>query len=244
MASAAEFAYARARIGARHGLRLQGADWKALESAHSLSHYLEQARATYLRRFLTQIGSDLDEHAIERVLRREASSYAEEVAAFAPSRWRPAISWLGTLALLPLAGGLAAGAAPPEWLADDPLLAAKLPQAPKTFRLGWRAGNRPAQDWLRRWRECWPRSNSSAPELTRLVAQIQRALSAERRDGALSGRHRSKVARLLTRSFRTHGASPIAIVCHVALTLLDIERLRGALARRRLFGPDETRASV
>src|SRR5271166_2438276 len=83
MRSVAEFAYAQASIEARHGERLQDVDWKMLESAQSLSRYLERARSTSLKRFLTQISPDLSAHAIERVLRSEAVLYVGEIATWA-----------------------------------------------------------------------------------------------------------------------------------------------------------------
>src|SRR5208282_3281592 len=87
MRSVAEFAYAQARIEARHGERLQDVEWKMLESAQSLSRYLERARSTSLKRFLTQISPDLSAHAIERVLRSEAVLYVGEIATWARRRF-------------------------------------------------------------------------------------------------------------------------------------------------------------
>ncbi len=73
MRSRAEFAFAQTRLQARHGERLTDADWRALESAQSPDRYLEQARATSLRRFVARIDAGMDSHAIERALRAAAS---------------------------------------------------------------------------------------------------------------------------------------------------------------------------
>ncbi|HKN30833.1 MAG TPA: hypothetical protein VJY34_24360 [Roseiarcus sp.] len=256
MRSVAEFAYAQARIEARHGERLQDSDWKNLESAQSLSRYLELARSTSLKRFLAQVGPDLSAHAIERVLRREAALYVGEIAAFAPRRWRPAIAWLAALPLLPLVEGLGERASPPDWLSDDATLgtlSASGTDAPDAVvrRLARLVddGAAPAEigcRWLRRWRALWPNGDAAAADLGRLVGETLRALaSAGGRQEAAGGQSfRGDLGRALTRFFRSHVASPVALVCHVGLVLIDVERLRGGLARRSLFGADEERIAA
>jgi hypothetical protein len=222
MGHPSEFAYAQARIQSRHGQRLGERDWKTLESARSLPSYLERARSTAMAQFLAEIGPESQPHAVERNIRHGAARYAAEVASFAPNRWRPAIAWLGALARLPVLDGLAAGAAPPSWASDDPAL------GDRQEAVGAR--------WLRQWRRLWPKGDASSAELSRLVAQSMRAIEA---GGASGGTSREPLRRLLTRTFRSHGASPLAMIAHIGLALLDIERLRGGLIRRRLFTVEE-----
>ncbi len=254
--SVAEFAYAQARIEARHGERLQDADWKTLESAQSLSRYLELARSTSLKRFLAQIGPDLSAHAVERVLRREAGNYAGEVAAWAPRRWRPAIAWIAVLPLLPLAERSDEGASLPLWASEDAALgalaAAGTEAADPVVRGLARLrgdGAAPAEigrRWLRRWRALWPQGDSAGADLGRLVSETGRAHAAAggRQEATRGPAFRGDLGRTLTRFFRSHVASPVALVCHVGLVLIDLERLRGGLVRRNLFGAEEERIAA
>jgi len=249
--SVAEFAYAQARIEARHGERLQDADWKALESAQSLSRYLELARSTALKRFLIPIGQDFPTHAVERLLRGEAALYAREVAAWAPRRWRPAIAWIAALPVLPLVdrrdeaasslarivddatleASCAAGAAGPDPVVRG--LARILDDGAGASEIGRR--------WLRRWRKLWPQGEAAA-DLDHLVSETLRVLTlAGGRQEARAPPFRADLGRMLTRFFRSHVSSPIALVCHVGLVLIDVERLRGGLVRRSLFGAEEER---
>lgn len=255
MRSVAEFAYAQARIEARHGERLRDSDWRNLESAQSLSRYLELARSTSLKRFLAEISPDLSAHAIERVLRREAALYAAEIAAFAPRRWRPAIAWLAALPLLPLVEGLGERASLPGWVSDDatlgPLSASRTDApdsvVPGLARLVDDAGA-PAEigrRWLRRWRALWPDGGAADADLRRLVGEFLRTLgSAGGRQEESGQSFRRHLVRTLTRFFRSHVASPVALVCHVGLVLIDVERLRGGLTRRSLFGAEEERIAA
>jgi hypothetical protein len=48
---------------------------------------------------------------------------------------------------------------------------------------------------------------------------------------------RGELAAALTRLFRRHAQSPVAIFCHLGLTALDVERMRGGLTSRSLFPP-------
>jgi hypothetical protein len=256
MMAVAEFAYAQARIEARHGERLLDVDWKTLESSLSLPRYLERARSTVLKRFLTHVSSDMSVHAIERVLRREVAHYVCEIASWAPRRWRPAIAWLAALPLLPLLEGLPDCASPPSWIGDDSMLRAPPSSATESARpiaaaaarlveiQGAQTGT--GRRWLRRWRQLWPQGDAAAVDLTRLADQIVRALaSAGGQQEATGGQSsRRDLIGVLTRFFRSHGASPVALVCHVGLVLIDVERLRGGLVRRSLLGVDEERIAA
>jgi hypothetical protein len=253
MRTIADFAYAQARIEARHSERLLDGEWKTLESSLSLPRYLERARSTVLKRFLTHVGSDMSVHAIERVLRREAVHYVCEIASWAPRRWRRAIAWLAALPLLPLLEGLRDCASPPSWIGDDSMLGpppssrgeSAHPIAAAAVRLVAIQGaqTETGRPWLRRWRQLWPKGDAAAADLTRLVDQLVRALaSAGGQQGGQSSR-RDLIA-VVTRFFRSHGASPVALVCHVGLVLIDVERLRGGLVRRALLGIDEERIAA
>jgi len=249
--SVVEFAYAQARIQARHGERLQDADWKALESAQSSSRYLEFARSTALKRFLAQIGPDFPAHAVERVLRREAALYVGEVAAWAPRRWRPAIAWIAALPLLPLTDGREGAASSLGRAGNDAALEALSAAGADARDAVVRGLARILEDgagapevgrrWLRRWRALWPKGEAGA-DLARLVSETRRVLAlAGGRQEARGPAFRADLGRTLTRFFRSHGMSAVALICHVGLVLIDVERLRGGLVRRSLFGAEEER---
>ena len=188
MRSPAEFAYAQARIQARQGDRLRDVDWKVLESAQSLSRYLERARSTSLRRFLAHIDPSSSPHDIDRALRREAALYAIEIASFAPPRWRPAIEWIAALPLLPLLDGARDRELPRSATGGDEaavsaefLIAAEAQRsiaaglAALIRRDGTRVGV--GLRWLRRWRALWPQGERAAGDLHRLIGQAMRALA-------------------------------------------------------------------
>ena len=250
--SVAGFAYAQARIEARHGERLQDADWKVLESAQSLSRYLELARSTALKRFVAQMGPDFPAHAVERVLRREAALYVREVAAWAPRRWRPAIAWIAALTLLPLIDGRDEAASSLGRTGDDATLealSAAGADAPDAVVRGLAriledgaGAPEVGRSWLRRWRALWPKGEAASADLGRLVSEMRRVLALEAgRQEARGPAFRADLGRTLTRFFRGHGMSAVALVCHIGLVLIDVERLRGGLVRRSLFGAEEER---
>ena len=97
-----DFAYSQARTQARLGERLTPPEWRAVEGARSLAHYLEQARATALRRYLQRVHDAMTVHEIEQTMREEAAAACGEVAQWCPSSWRDAIGWLPALLELPL----------------------------------------------------------------------------------------------------------------------------------------------
>jgi hypothetical protein len=236
----ADFAYAQARMQARHGARLQEGDWKMLEGAQSLGLYLDRARATALKRFLGKISPALPPSQIERALREEAKLYAREVAGWIPACWRPAVAWIGVLPLLPLMGraGHDAGS-----LADEAVQTAFTALAVRA-RSPDPAAVVPL--WLDLWQETMPRGESAAPALRRLADIAGRTMRRAARSGASDAlpTGRSGLERLLLRGFRSHGATPLAVVAHVGLVFLDLERLRGGLCRRALFGPGEGRLAA
>ena len=88
MSGRADWSYAQARLQARHGARLDEGDWRVLEAARSLDHYLDRSRATSLHRFADRLNAQMSSHAIERTLRAEWRRYVAEVAAWAAPAWQ------------------------------------------------------------------------------------------------------------------------------------------------------------
>jgi hypothetical protein len=207
--TAAEFAFAQARIQARHAERPDESQWERLHASATLGEFLVLARASGLRRWVAHIGLTHGPHEIERSLRADFRAYVLEVASFVPERWRPATSFVAGLPLLPLA----AVPSGPNGRSRGPLAPAELSSL--DVALGHeREGDRLLEKWSSRWRSLWPRA--SADERRSLRSQLE--------------------ARLI-KLFRSERERPAPVFCHLALTALELERLRGALLRRSLF-PD------
>jgi hypothetical protein len=258
MSAGPRWRYVQARLQARHGDRLTEGDWRTLEAARSLDHFLDRARATALSRFTAPLNAAMTSHAIERLLRAAWRGYVAEVVSWLDRDWRPALQWAALVPDLPAVDALLKGNVP-AWLKDDALLAAfaegeaaqrlarleKSPLAPLV----------PAPDrepslvrrWAAHWRSLWPRLGKAdvgaLEELAALVA-AQNAQLALAMPPATSPPHRFELMIDLTRLFRRHGATPIAVFSHLALTALDLERLRGGLVRRALFAPPRAREAA
>lgn len=247
----AQWSYVQARLQARHGERLQESDWRALEAARSFDHFVERSRATALRRFAQPVSGRMTSHAIERILRRAWQTYVLEVSAWVARDWRSAVVWTAYFPDLPTIDALLRGDAP-GWAQQDEAFAAfieghpqdriarveKSPLAPLTPS---RAGEMTlVERWYGHWRSLWPRMRTADERrLTSLAeamnAQFEQLAQATAQE--TSGPYRRHLALTVTRLFRRHSFSPVALFCHLILVALDLERLRGGLIRRRLFEP-------
>lgn len=249
--------YVQARLQARHGDRLQEGDWRTLEAARSIDQYLERARATSLRRFTEPLNAGMSSRALERVLRAAWRHYIAEIAAWGAPNWRAAVMWAAHVPDLPAIDALLRGEAPP-WTQQDPVFAdflegdaarraaglAKSPLSP-LLPAGGREQTLPRR-WYAHWRSLWPRRAIEQRLLTALAETVAAHVERLGRAGAqeTSGPYRRELARAVTRMFRRHGGSPIAVFCHLVLVALDLERLRGGLVRRLLFAPERAKESL
>jgi hypothetical protein len=243
----ADWSYVQARLQARHGERLEEGDWRALEAARSLDHFLDRARMSSLRRFTERLDRQMSAHAIERGLRAEWRRYLAEVAGWVPSAWEAAVLWTKYVPELPLIDSLL-GKAAPDWAGQDPILAGFADGTPRTklpaheraaiaLLLPGNAGTLPER-WLAHWRTLWPHGRTvDRARLDRLCAMVAdhsgRLADAGPQD--TSRPYRLELARACERMFRRHGAAPTAVFSHLTLVALDLERLRGGLVRRQLF---------
>lgn len=247
MSARPQWSYVQARLQARHGERLQEADWRALEAARSIDQLIERARASSLRRVAERLNARLSSHAIERVLREAWRAYVAEVAAWVPVEWRDAVLWTSRLPELPVIHALLEGDVPP-WARQDPAFA-ELIDGDRQRHAADRKGSQfapliaagadvptLAARWTAHWRSLWPHGADSR-QLVTLIDMV--SAHVERLDRAgpqeTSARYRRDLAQSLTRLFRRHSATPAAVFSHLALVALDLERLRGGLVRRRLF---------
>ena len=99
--TSARFAYAQARLQARHGQLPSAADWQRLAGTGDLGNFLHAAQHTPLHRWTEGLEAGQSCHAIERLLRQRLRSYIDEVGDWQPQAWRPSFRWLEYLPDLP-----------------------------------------------------------------------------------------------------------------------------------------------
>ncbi len=249
MIASSDFTYVQARLQARHGERMSEADWRGLEGARSLSLYLDQARRTPLRRWSEHLGAAMSSHAIEAALRRGADRAVREVAGWMPRGWQAAVGWLAALPLLPVLEGILDGDDLPGWASEDPLFAAMVgvdpagrraivAQSPLAPLVAADPDTRGiATLWLDHWKALWPGGESANSALAAFTSAVARDLAGPSNavPGASIDAVRRGTERICVRAFRNRAATPVAAFAHLALVLIDLERLRGGVVRRSLF---------
>ena len=240
------FAYAGARILARHGLRPTDSDWERLERIGDFGHYLQTARDTGLEPFIRHVGSSADGHEVERALRSAWIRHIREVAGWQPEPWRPALRWLATVTELPVLSHLLTGRPAQDWMRELPLAGAILQRAPRTPQRALAhgpaspllQGHGPAAAGLRdrtwrHWQQLLPaRPRRYHPPLAHLAAALAanlRAVAEGEADADL------RLERTLVRTLRRHSREPAAAYAYLGLVALDLQRLRGGLLLRRLL---------
>ncbi|MCF8476154.1 MAG: hypothetical protein K9G60_03935 [Pseudolabrys sp.] len=250
--------YVQARLQARHGARLTEGDWRMLEAAQTLDHFLDRARATPLGRFTDRLNAGMTSHAIERLLRAGWRLYVAEIAGWLGRDWQAAVLWTGLMPDLPALDALRKGETP-AWSAHDPLLAPLAEGELQQRMASWEnsslaplapgPGREPTivRRWNAHWQSLWPRRGASQTrplrKLIAIVADHATQLAAVAPPGT-SAPHRLDLARNVTRLFRRYGASPTAVFSHLTLVALDLERLRGDLVRRQQFAPARAREAA
>lgn len=244
------FAYAQARLQARHGQRPGPLDWRRLQGVEDVVHYLQVARRTRLAPWVEDLHGEYDSDAVELVLRRRFYEYIDEVGQWLPQPWRESSGWLKRFPDLPALQHLMSGQEPPAWMSRDTQLRPFTPgdsgQRRRALRdsdcavlvVAWERGETLTGAWLRHWRASW--TTQATPGLEQLAACLRRFL---RSSGAVEGggfeQRREALQARLTSIFRRYSFQPAACYAHLALTALDLMRLRAELLRRILFAGGE-----
>ena len=248
MTSTARYAYLQTRLQARHGARNDAASWRRLQGTADFANYLQLAQQSALRPWVMSLHAGQDSAEIEQTLRRQYRLHIEEVAGWAPPAWRPAIRWLLRLVDLPALRHLLAGEPAAAWLHDDPNLRvftsehaairmdAMLQSDCRVLAQAWEAGTPLLDAWLEHWQALWPNAageRRGMDEILRLLRQEMHILRQQSHD---HGQERLDVlqARQVS-AFRRYSFLPAAAFLHLALTSLDVARLRGDLLVRKLF---------
>jgi hypothetical protein len=236
--------YACARIGARMGERPNEAAWRAIAGTRGFAAFLDAARTPPLRRWTSGIAAGGDPHGVEAVLLGHWRTLVEDVRTWMPEKWHSAISWVGTLGDLPVAQHLARGGVPLPWMRDDVVYRelSRNGGPPASGPLGPLAATWTSPEgFFRAWTEEWWRrvpdpngsETSAIADYTRLLIAGRVAPMDTRAGDGAPGR-RALSSRLIA-LYRRSTLDPAAAFIFLALSALDIERLRGELVRRAIF---------
>jgi hypothetical protein len=237
--------YLQARVQARYGVLPDPGTWRRVEPARELAAFIEAARATALAPWVAGVSASSRAQDMELNVRRLLLEAVDETAGWIGDGWRPALQWTGWLIDLPLVEHWRRGGSAPAWTCGDsrlqglcgpddvrasPHLAELLEAAPD---------ERPLADaWLEVWRGRWPRARrgdrARLQELAGLVDEHRRSFATLEPSEAWAAREGLETGlRLL---FRRTLLQPATAFCYLLLLALGLERLRGALVRRALFG--------
>lgn len=233
------FAFAQARLQARHGERPPQTLWRRLDSAGDFANYLDAVRRTPLNRWVEGLHSGDTGHVLETRLRQRMRHYTLEVAHWLPAPWQEAIAWMRHLPELPALQYLLSGEPAPPWMHDDDHLNAltdlerggmldALAADPRRRLLeAWQPDRALHEVWSRQWRQRWPRQPKLTRGLRTLDDLLLQALAVQQHGEAFDAS--------LVHLFRRESFKPAAAAAHLALVALDVERLRGELLLRALF---------
>lgn len=241
--------YALTRVQSQYGNRPDAGEWRRLEASHDLGQYLEAARRSFFGPWVSGLDRGGDAHLIERTLRGAWRSYVRTVAGWHPRRWQPWLIWLEWLPTLGLIARLERAGPAPDWLAADPIMG-PIARGASAERLAAVKGTalavfEPAitgrvplgELWLARWRELQPPVDAFTAGLlaavSRAVREHARMLALEA--AAVKVAPRDQLRDRLDRLFRAAAGTLVATLCHLALMVLDFERLRGGLVIRSVF---------
>jgi len=241
--------YAQARLSARYGQRPDELAWRHIEHVRGFAGMIDVARASALRIWMAGIGPTSSVHEIEALLRGQWRTLVADVAGWMPDAWAGAVRWCAVVADLPVVAHLAQGEATLPWMADDPVFrdlcereASGLGTLPEGGPLAplaaaWNEPGRIGQLWRDEWRRRIPAPRTDDPRLVDELAHAMTAHLAAFRDPAVRDGwplRRTLQARLEL-LFRRAMLDPAAAFAYLALTALDLERLRGELLRRAAF---------
>lgn len=250
MSALTDFAYAQARLQARHAARPDAATWRRLAGIGDRLDFLQHARATRLRPWVVHFSSRTDVHELELSIRSQFRQSISEVASWQPRSWRKAVLWTRQLLDLPALQHLLLGNPPPVWTTKDVILKPftvfdmreRLQALEDSEYVGllrdWRIGTPLLEAWLARWRGLWPETPTKfVRPLNDLVGLFQHNIVIQGTKNGTDYRRydRELLLRELTYAFRRCSLQPAAAFLHLAMVALDLQQLRAALLRRTLF---------
>jgi hypothetical protein len=226
--------------------------WQPLVATAEFRPFLEQARATPLRAWVTNVSPISPLHEVERLLRLELARRTGEIATWLPKEFHAAIDWTGRLIDLPAVDYLLNGGSALPWMLEDehlkPIAAADVDARAAVLAqsalapLAREPGDL-AQRWFVEW---WRRMPTLARDAQRRLARLFDTVQAHRAAMApppvqepLPARAawelRRELERRVVRHFRAGFLEATAVFAYLLLQALDFERMRGELVSRLLF---------
>lgn len=241
---------AHARISARYGVRPDVSVWRRIESIRALPAVIDAIRNSPLRRWVNELTASSNSHEIENVLRGQWRREVGEVAAWMPDQWCPAVRWWATWIDVPVLEHLARSEPALPWMARDAVYRTLVSDTVDIEDNSGAAEFLPAlrelivrpdlllTRWCDVWRAQMPSQLSDMPllgELSRILFDhIESFAASAPGDGWLLRRALDERLALL---FRRAILTPAAAFVYLALTALDLERLRAELVRHAIFTP-------
>ena len=256
MSVSATFAYVQVRLQARHGARPDENVWRHLQGTSDFANYLQLARHTPLRHWVTTLDPGQGSDDIEGELRRLFRRHVDEVAGWVPPAWRPAVLWVRRLPDLPALQYLLGDAPVPAWLQNDEELHEMgcLPAESRReileqsdcniFLTAFQAEESFPDAWMSHWRTLWPRTARQDPGLEKLGKLLHQYLRVMQADACDSVQTRCETLHVqLVGVFRRYSFQPAAVFSYLGLTALELARLRGDLLVRQLFATNLERVA-
>lgn len=242
--------YAQVRIQSRHAARPDVSAWREMERARELSPLIEVARRSGFDRVVARLPMPLELHELDFAMRKQWHERVNEVAGWMSDDWQAAVRWCALIVDLPFIQYLADGGVAHEWMqrgesfaspgaAPDGRIAATT-QAEWTLgglHQPWVGPETVASALYREWRGRMPRlPEEQAAQFRVFVHAVESHLGAFSKAAVDEGwHHRHLLEQRLNMLFRRATLEPLAAFAFLALYWLDLERLRGEIARRIAF---------
>ena len=259
--------YAQARLQARFGSRPVRAEWQRLDSIGEIGAFLEAAKRAGLGRWLAGLDEHAGMHRVEIALRERLRDCIRELASWMPSNWQSAMLWTSHLVDLPALVHLARGGSEVAWMRSDPVIGAYLSgnatdkrhailsaaqrkvlvvvgsaNGKEGLPAGLPSGVAAAlKAWTALWLEMWPRRGSEErTSVTQLMHRVGAHLQAFETASSTQDSPvlRRDLEEALRRDLRRSTLLPGAAFAYLAISALDLERVRSMILGR--IGPGDT----
>jgi hypothetical protein len=248
MIAAGSSEYALARVHARLGRRPSEGAWRAIEQARDIAPILDLCRETTLQTVVRELPAVCDLHSVDHAARLGWQRAVAEARAWMPPEYAEALQWCRLVPLLPALAHLARGGDAARWMRVDPDLA-ELCAAPNEQRAAvvahgplaplaivWQAPDSLAEAWTAEWQRLLPPEALEDTALATLAHDLERHLEHFQDAGSHEApQMRDELEARLLATFRRNPLESAAVFAWLGLTALDLERLRGELARRIAF---------
>jgi hypothetical protein len=250
MITRAEFAYMQSRCQARYSLQLHG-EWQRLAGTRDPGTFLARLLRRPSHAFLTSLSVRMGVHEFEGLLRNTYRRIVHEVGTWMPSNWQPAVNCVAVLADLPSIQFLLKRGDAYAWMQSDDSLNIYMHDAYRKAAGSDSASgflnylrHEPPRDslvdvWTRYWHTLWPpMTGAERAQLLDLENAVLR--SRQRLADIKTESSQAEIDTLeqeFIRSFRQYIQTPVAAFSYLALSWLELARIRAGLLERRLIAP-------